>query len=1100
LWDVLGEGEVCDIADYAAAHFREHKRPLRIAVDEACWRFRNLSPEDVESIRKGEPAANPVEKTILQQILRAYKLNIQLLFVWDGLRKPGKDRQKKKGPGGGKVANETVRSLHKLFDVLGVPYHQAPGEAETECAKLQRLGVVDAVWSDDGDSFMFGCTTLIRKHGTDSGNCMRMVRIYRSSTILERFDMDSDSLVLFAVLSGGDYDLTGLRDCGPMTAKEVAKRRHSLASALKHYTEGDLPVWRTSLREVLKKCGKAISVPDQFPKWKTVQSYRNPAVSTEEKCWNLSKLHGRGGWDQRIDEQKLRRELRERYNFGTREYLKHIAPLFLARALREATPQQKQENLRYAIQLKRTPAKKNAQGEVQPPSSAANFWYAPQALVDINPSVQPPEEDWTKYVTKDKPTYDPMERIDCERFLLCFLQNGLPEGALDRPATAAKKRKNAEKDADDAVPSGSSQDPRADGPSPKRAKKAANSDEHHKPTRPNKKRAYMEPPPAVAPPPQFRRVELPEFRSPVRDQASDSRVIDLCESSNSEGDGETEEASGLFVTPIPTPQPSQQSTATGSAGRSPARAGPKFRPLKPRNSLKSPSQLQKQPQSSTSTVKPKARRTSKPQGDSREKLSDIVSSTSVRVRKPLPSEELDIVSKARKAPQRSAQKDLARPPALAPGETIPAATLRELRGAMFATAASNVAPSPVQNLQPKVFPNNTMYGLVGTHSILLLTGAVWASCNFLASAQSRQAPCCRDIIWSHHCARYASINMMSQHCQVTGVYLKWRTAAKRPLLVPHGNELQQRQPARYGASNKCYEINAYLRYRPINSRADEAFVYQFHLQPRIAIRVTGVRALDACAVPSFIISSPVSALFPLSTLLRHSTFQSVVTTQPFSNRYRISTRLSRYQRSLYQVSNTANMKSYAIILSGLAAMACAQDDSSSSVDAILASVSAQVASISAQVESAAAAATSNASLNPDQLASYNSAAYSAATAAMGKESSIIAAALTSVYAAQSSASEALASANSELSTATGAVASSLSGVRSSITQAIASQSNAAATLSQTASNAMSSASEAASSASESATGTSSAFAAPTSAPLIAAGAIGAIGLAVVGML
>ena len=149
--------------------------------------------------------------------------------------------------------------------------------------------------------------------------------------------------------------------------------------------------------------------------------------------------------------------------------------------------------------------------------------------------------------------------------------------------------------------------------------------------------------------------------------------------------------------------------------------------------------------------------------------------------------------------------------------------------------------------------------------------------------------------------------------------------------------------------------------------------------------MTGVRALDACAVPSFI-SSPVSALFPLSTLLRHSTFQSVVTTQPFSNRYRITIRLSRYQRSLHQVSNTINMKSYAIILSGLAAMACAQDDSSSSVDAILASVSAQVASISAQVESAAAAATSNASLSPDQLASYNSAQYSIATAAMVRRS------------------------------------------------------------------------------------------------------------------
>ena len=63
LWDVISDaGEVIHIADYAARHFEQHGRPLRIAVDEACWRFTNLTPEQVEKIREGEPAANPVEK------------------------------------------------------------------------------------------------------------------------------------------------------------------------------------------------------------------------------------------------------------------------------------------------------------------------------------------------------------------------------------------------------------------------------------------------------------------------------------------------------------------------------------------------------------------------------------------------------------------------------------------------------------------------------------------------------------------------------------------------------------------------------------------------------------------------------------------------------------------------------------------------------------------------------------------------------------------------------------------------------------------------------------------------------------------------------
>jgi Holliday junction resolvase YEN1 len=28
---------------------------------------------------------------------------------------------------------------------LGIPWHKAPGEAEAECAEVQKLGVVDAV-------------------------------------------------------------------------------------------------------------------------------------------------------------------------------------------------------------------------------------------------------------------------------------------------------------------------------------------------------------------------------------------------------------------------------------------------------------------------------------------------------------------------------------------------------------------------------------------------------------------------------------------------------------------------------------------------------------------------------------------------------------------------------------------------------------------------------------------------------------------------------------------------------------------------------------------------------------------------------------------
>lgn len=108
-----------------------------------------------------------------------------------------------------------------MLDNLKVAHHLAPGEAEAECAKLQALGVVDAVWSDDGDALMFGCTTLIRQHKDNGERVKDHIRVYRAEDILAKYDLDPDSLVLFAILSGGDYVTEGLRGCGPKIAANV---------------------------------------------------------------------------------------------------------------------------------------------------------------------------------------------------------------------------------------------------------------------------------------------------------------------------------------------------------------------------------------------------------------------------------------------------------------------------------------------------------------------------------------------------------------------------------------------------------------------------------------------------------------------------------------------------------------------------------------------------------------------------------------------------------------------------------------------------------------------------------------------------------------
>ncbi len=114
--------------------------------------------------------------------MRLLKLNVQLILVDDGVKRP----QKRGRRGGQLLKSEITRLQNQLLNNLRIAHHLAPGEAEAECARLQAIGVVDAVWSDDGDALMFGCTTLIRQHKVDGKAVQDHIRVYRADTILSK--------------------------------------------------------------------------------------------------------------------------------------------------------------------------------------------------------------------------------------------------------------------------------------------------------------------------------------------------------------------------------------------------------------------------------------------------------------------------------------------------------------------------------------------------------------------------------------------------------------------------------------------------------------------------------------------------------------------------------------------------------------------------------------------------------------------------------------------------------------------------------------------------------------------------------------------------
>jgi Holliday junction resolvase YEN1 len=131
---------------------------------------------------------------------------VQPLFVFDGSRKPTFKRNKRSGHNAGSLSNVLTKQVLKLF---GFPFHIAPGEAEAECALLQREGIVDAVLSEDVDTLMFGCGLTLRNwssEGSRGNHPPTHVSMYDAKVTKEgKSGLDREGMILIAMMSGGDY-------------------------------------------------------------------------------------------------------------------------------------------------------------------------------------------------------------------------------------------------------------------------------------------------------------------------------------------------------------------------------------------------------------------------------------------------------------------------------------------------------------------------------------------------------------------------------------------------------------------------------------------------------------------------------------------------------------------------------------------------------------------------------------------------------------------------------------------------------------------------------------------------------------------------------
>ncbi|EXA37401.1 hypothetical protein FOVG_11628 [Fusarium oxysporum f. sp. pisi HDV247] len=333
IYQEVGEGERVALLKLAAESLEKQGRPLRIAIDIAIWQFQNQAAQG---------GTNPEIRTLFYRLVRLLACPVEPIFVFDGPYKPAVKRNKKSGRGDS-FANAQAKRLIRLF---GCNTHDAPGEAEAECALLQKHGIVDMVLTEDVDALMFGCTKMLRQWSPASKRDTTPTHVSLFDTEkmkLDQHGLDREGMVLVALMSGGDYDPNGLPGCGIKVAVEAAKAGFGRdLCRLKVVDKEGTTAWRNSLIHELrtnenghfKRKNKALAIPETFPDFKVLRYYTHPVVSPGE---SIDEIREKVHLKREIQFEDLREFTREvfgwDYRVGALKFIKVLSHAVLVQKL-----------------------------------------------------------------------------------------------------------------------------------------------------------------------------------------------------------------------------------------------------------------------------------------------------------------------------------------------------------------------------------------------------------------------------------------------------------------------------------------------------------------------------------------------------------------------------------------------------------------------------------------------------------------------------------------------------------------------------------------------------------------------------------------------
>lgn len=156
----------------------------------------------------------------------------------------------------GRVTGEVLRDAKRLLTLMGLPWVDAPEDAEAQASQMALKGDVWAVGGKDYDSLLYGAPILVRYltiTGTEYLPSQRRSRRLLPEIIsleqnLEILGITRAQLVDLAILVGTDFD-PGVKGIGPKKALALV-RKHGRIEQMEQEIREKLPSNVDEIREV----------------------------------------------------------------------------------------------------------------------------------------------------------------------------------------------------------------------------------------------------------------------------------------------------------------------------------------------------------------------------------------------------------------------------------------------------------------------------------------------------------------------------------------------------------------------------------------------------------------------------------------------------------------------------------------------------------------------------------------------------------------------------------------------------------------------------------------------------------------------------------